>query len=1002
MAFVAVLATAACVSAFTPAIAFGGAVPDPDIAPLAVAGPLDAAGSPPEGVVPGSLLTRPLPGREAELRALVSSLGAKAGDNLPGGFLAVSVEPARSTWLEARLRTSPLVAEVDFDRLRRLSQIPNDPVYSESQSPYLEGVRLPQAWDVTTGADSLVIAIVDSGVDRNHPDLAGRLLPGKDFVDGDADPQDLNGHGTLMAGIAAATTSNAEGIAGVAWQAKILPVRVLDKDGLGSDSQVAEGIAWAAGQGAAVINLSFGGPASSGVLEASIREALGRGVVVVAAAGNQGSPSLSYPASLPGVVAVSAIGSGEGIASFSNWGWWIDVAAPGVDVVGPWLGGSYAMGSGTSHASALVAGVAVLARAADPTAGPAQIGDRLRGGARDVGPVGIDPFYGSGIVDALSAVGGELPAPEPVGLPPGGDADGTFDRARPLAEPVRATISPEGDVDWYSLDVTDPAEIAISIDPPSAKTEWTEIDPVLSVYSPEGSLIGEADDAGEGKKESLRVSADGPGVYRVEVRNANGATSPDAYVLRAEHGPPGSASSPGSKLWLADHLPADLDGEVPTNAVPRLRFVRPLDPTSVSSAVQLLDARTGARIDAAVDYDLTSWVTLRPRAALTPAGAYLVLVSGELTDSKGSKMRENLSFRFVVGASSDQQPPDTRLSSTPPRQSGGATASFAFEADERGVSFECALDDAGFTSCTSPVTYRGLSAGAHRFLGRGSDAAGNVDPSPAEWAFTVGGALSTPSSGKDVSESSGYWMLAGDGQVFAFGGAEHRGDLRGGNAVDLEPSPLGDGYWVIDEAGRVRTYGNVRALGGLEPGGLAPGEVATSLSAVPDGNGYWIFTSVGRAVPFGTAGSFGDLSASSLNGPVLDSVATSSGRGYWLVGSDGGVFAFGDARFLGSMGGKRINAPVRSLVPTPSGAGYWLVASDGGVFAFGDAQFLGSMGGEPLNRPVVGMVAFGRGYLMAASDGGVFNFSDRPFHGSLGSSPPVHPIVALAAYLLSE
>ena len=139
-------------------------------------------------------------------------------------------------------------------------------------------------------------------------------------------------------------------------------------------------------------------------------------------------------------------------------------------------------------------------------------------------------------------------------------------------------------------------------------------------------------------------------------------------------------------------------------------------------------------------------------------------------------------------------------------------------------------------------------------------------------------------------------------------------------------------------------------------------------------------------IAFGDAAVLGDMTGTTLNGPVLDSVATPSGQGYYMVASDGGIFAFGDARFAGSMGGKRLNAPVRSLVPDGDGTGYWLVAADGGVFAF-DAPFRGSMGGRPLNKPVPGMVRYGDGYLMVGEDGGIFAFSDLPLH-RLARRPP--------------
>lgn len=259
----------------------------------------------------------------------------------------------------------------------------------------------------------------------------------------------------------------------------------------------------------------------------------------------------------------------------------------------------------------------------------------------------------------------------------------------------------------------------------------------------------------------------------------------------------------------------------------------------------------------------------------------------------------------------------------------------------------------------------------------------------------------------------GYWMLGSDGAVYAFGSARVLGDPRtaifqrfgagwkvieGTGAVKLEPTPSGNGYWIVDSQGTVYPYGDAKAIGSLGPGALAPGELVSSISATPNGDGYWVFTNRGRVVPFGAAVSYGDMSKVALTGPVLGSIPTPSGKGYWMVASDGGIFAFGDAGFFGSTGAMKLNAPVQSLVPTSTGNGYWLVASDGGIFAFGDAEFRGSMGATKMNQPVVDMVRYGNGYLMVGADGGIFNFSDRAFVGSLGGTTISAPITSVAAY----
>jgi hypothetical protein len=257
----------------------------------------------------------------------------------------------------------------------------------------------------------------------------------------------------------------------------------------------------------------------------------------------------------------------------------------------------------------------------------------------------------------------------------------------------------------------------------------------------------------------------------------------------------------------------------------------------------------------------------------------------------------------------------------------------------------------------------------------------------------------TPPGNVNPSNRKGYWMVGADGKVYAFGQSQRFGDAGltpGTNAVDLEPTPSGDGYWVVDDAGGVSSFGDAVYRGAPDSLALKANEKVTSLSTTPTGKGYWMFTDKGRVLTFGDATSYGDMSKATLNGPVLDSIVTSTGKGYYMVASDGGIFAFGDAKFYGSMGGKKLNAAVQSLVPDSDGVGYWLVASDGGIFAF-DSPFKGSMGDRKLNRPVTGMVRYADGYLMVGEDGGIFNFSSQAFLGSMGDKPPARPVVSVAA-----
>jgi len=236
-----------------------------------------------------------------------------------------------------------------------------------------------------------------------------------------------------------------------------------------------------------------------------------------------------------------------------------------------------------------------------------------------------------------------------------------------------------------------------------------------------------------------------------------------------------------------------------------------------------------------------------------------------------------------------------------------------------------------------------------------------------------------------------YWMLGIDGKVYSFGDAPDLGGIGikvADEFVDLEPNPTGEGYWLLQSSVSFFVFGAAKPFGSVDRAMLSAREHAASLSATPSGHGYWIFTTKGRVFAFGDATSYGDMSGTTLNSPVLDSITTPTGNGYYMVASDGGIFAFGDATFRGSMGGTKLNAPVQSLVPDPDGVGYWLVASDGGVFAF-EAGFRGSMGSSRLNKPITGMVPYGNGYLMSARTAASSASPTRDSPGPWG--PPRQP-----------
>ena len=257
---------------------------------------------------------------------------------------------------------------------------PDDAGYAQQWG--IVRTRVNEAWASTRGSSRVTIAILDTGVKR-LPDLADRMLPGHDFVNDDDDPADDNGHGTMAAGVAAASGYNRTGIAGVCWNCRILPVKVLDAKGAGRYDKIADGIRYAADQGATVISLSLGGPDDSPLLRDAVAYADAKGTLVVAAAGNQGLSTPHYPAAIPSVLAVGGVDERDERYSWSNYGTsWVDVTAPGCNPAQQ-INGVIGEYCGTSSAAPFVAGIAGLLAATDPAPSAAEIRTALTGGRVD-------------------------------------------------------------------------------------------------------------------------------------------------------------------------------------------------------------------------------------------------------------------------------------------------------------------------------------------------------------------------------------------------------------------------------------------------------------------------------------------------------------------------------------------------------------------------------------------------------------------------------------------
>lgn len=298
---------------------------------------------------------------------------------------------------------------------------PSDNDYAKQWA--LEKIRAPEAWSRSTGRDT-VIAVVDTGVDLNHPDLSSKVLTDldKDFVNDDDSADDDHGHGTHVAGIAAAATDNEIGVAGVGWDARILPLKVLrptsDGSATGTVTDIATAIRYAADQGADIINLSLGGeaPCESPVVEA-VEYAHDKGAVLVAASGNNGGATEMFPANCDHVLGVAATDYNDAIAYYSNRGTHVSVAAPGGgsgdDIYSTVVGGSYGYNMGTSMATPHVSGLAALLLARFPTYSPEQVASAILDNAEDLGDAGWDEHFGCGRIDASQALAVGAPNSEP-------------------------------------------------------------------------------------------------------------------------------------------------------------------------------------------------------------------------------------------------------------------------------------------------------------------------------------------------------------------------------------------------------------------------------------------------------------------------------------------------------------------------------------------------------------------------------------------------------------
>ncbi|MGQ9457656.1 MAG: S8 family peptidase [Anaerolineae bacterium] len=517
--------------------------------PTATATPILA---PPQGLfVPGELLVRYRAGTpEGTLVAAAQDAGLVYLASLPqAGLLRLGVTPGKETEAIQRLLANPLVEYAGPNYLAFATADPNDPFWPRQWN--MVRIGMPEVWGEVLANPGLVIAVLDSGIALQHPDLAPSLVPGYDFVGDDTEPADDFGHGTHVAGIAAAVTNNGVGVAGVAGGARLMPLKVLNASGAGTYFAIVQALYYARDHGARVVNMSLGGKADDPNLRSAVQMARAAGILVVASAGNDGG-SLLYPAAYPEVLAVAATDASDQRAGYSNHGVGVDLAAPGgtalQGVYSTLPASGYGWKYGTSMAAPHVSGAAALVWSVAPNLSIDQVEQVLLETCAKVGglpyPNGRNDYLGYGRLDVSAAIRrarelAGIPTPTPT-RPPLPTATFTLTpRPVPTATPSPTPVPPSacaGIVEtgrwaifWGEASTLDGASL-----PPGT---------VVEAFDSQGTRCGCAVVSVPGGYGPLLVYGDDPATLQDE-----GASAGDRLRFRVQ-GLPARPKGPALPLW---------------------------------------------------------------------------------------------------------------------------------------------------------------------------------------------------------------------------------------------------------------------------------------------------------------------------------------------------------------------------------------------------------------------------------------------------------------------
>ena len=503
-----------------------------------------------------------------DFAAMLSDIGAELMDTPPPlkkrGIFIVRVNPEYDfDYALAHLRNNPLIANVEPNFLVNKTAIPDDEYYPDQW--YLPRINAPAAWDLSQGSPDVLVAVLDTGVDYNHPDLADRIWKNsgegdlEDGIDNDNngyiddifgyctaspgdpakpyDPMDdnIDRHGTRVAGIIAASTNNSLGIAGVDWNCKILPVKVLAADGYGTSESLINGIYYAMDQGADIINMSLGSSSYSAVERDAIWEAYNSGIILIAASGNNYG-LIAYPAAYMPVISVGAADKNDQACSFSNYGSRLDIMAPGKYILSSGMDSSYQFGEGTSFAAPIVSGVAALLLAQNPALDLTEIEWVLEYSADMPEAYSNQQWvstYGYGRVNAEAAINSPLPDISQ-------DAPAEKSQALPIRFniPYHQELETPQDDDWFCFELENPGDVSLTITPPPGidVVAWLEAPPEVAILGwtlqkDDPSIMEKQIDlAAINEPEVYSFDAE-PGTYYLHVYDYNGHWSQTPYEI---------------------------------------------------------------------------------------------------------------------------------------------------------------------------------------------------------------------------------------------------------------------------------------------------------------------------------------------------------------------------------------------------------------------------------------------------------------------------------------